>query len=669
MTTDLTPTELKQRAIDLLRLRYAEQRKAVAAVEPRLAEYYDHLCEFSSNVKGDERDLHNCSELLGALKFLRLLRSYTLDRPLLADIIYKYEGEWRQVDGLWRHVRGGVRHPGSSGEAYYRLQPFQVFVLAAIFALKAWVNTENEAGSRELLPTEEVRDGMIYDLRRLCTEFTLYTPRKTAKTQLSAFIQFYFFMNADVNAECLCCANSADQSKILFNRTKALIHQMDPKEQRIRFTAQTVNWKTGQFRTASLTSLSAGGRTKDGLCAQLCSADEYGSAGYINGSSDMGKLVSVVESSMGPRREPLTFISTTAGLITEGPFIDKLAGIEQALLGELADTPPTDSDRQMCLLLQPDVYERGDVDYMLTSRPLRRKINPMLGIIVQHSFYDDEIQKSRHNPEKQNEVVSKLLNVYQSATVKEWIRPEEIRRLQVPMRIDECVDTEGWDVYCGLDFSRGDDLNGVSFLAVRWNERTGEMEFFADMDSYMSEQAISESPLRALFEKWVAEGWLHAVSGQTFDPAVVVNRIIELHNKGVNFLGFGYDPYNAKTVINALSQWVYELGLPPEQIILPVRQNFATYNPAVNEFDYMVHRSFMNAQTGKNEPAPMIRFSKNPLWPHEFSNCVLSESSDGMGNVKPIKRTASGKVDNVQMLLSALILYDQSEFMDSRREK
>jgi phage terminase large subunit-like protein len=45
----------------------------------------------------------------------------------------------------------------------------------------------------------------------------------------------------------------------------------------------------------------------------------------------MGKLVSVVESSMGPRREPMTFISTTAGINTTGPFVDKLTGIKQLL--------------------------------------------------------------------------------------------------------------------------------------------------------------------------------------------------------------------------------------------------------------------------------------------------------------------------------------------------
>ena len=169
-------------------------------------------------------------------------------------------------------------------------------------------------------------------------------------------------MSGDENAECYCCANAIDQAKILFTRTSDLIRQMDPREKRIRFTASQVNWKPGQFRSASLTALSAGGKTKDGLFAQLCSADEYGSAAYVNGASDMGKLVSVVESSMGPRREPMTFISTTAGIIQAGPFIDKLAGIKALLLTELDPTYEHDlsTDRQMCLLLEPDEWEQQD---------------------------------------------------------------------------------------------------------------------------------------------------------------------------------------------------------------------------------------------------------------------------------------------------------------------
>jgi hypothetical protein len=41
----------------------------------------------------------------------------------------------------------------------------------------------------------------------------------------------------------------------------------------------------------------------------------------------------------------------------------------------------------------------------------------------------------------------------------------------------------------------------------------------------------------------------------------------------------------------------------------------------------------------------------------------LQESNDGMGNLKPIKRDGSAacKVDPVQMLMSALLLYNAAE--------
>lgn len=651
--------EQKQKAIDLLHKNTDGWWNMLERIEPRLKEYFDGLCNDSSIDEGDEYDLHNGDELAGALKFLRILRTYPFDVDKVQDIIYKYEGEWVNDGRRWQHIKGGVKHPGTTGPQYYRLQPFQVFILAAMFGPQTWINTHVKADSRELLPTERMNEeGEILDYRRLCTEFTLYTPRKTAKTQLSAFIQFLFFMNGDQNAECYCCANAADQSKILFNRTKDLIHQLDPKEKRIRFTASQVNFKDGQFRTASLTALSAGGKTKDGLFAALCSADEYGSAGYVNGQSDMGKLVSVVESSMGPRREPMTFISTTAGIIKEGPFIDKLAAMRLDLLKELDDREGFEiGDRQMCLLLHPDDWER-DEEILLTQHHIRRKVNPMLGIIVQHSFYDTEIAGARQNPEKMNEVVSKLFNVYQVANVAEWFKPDEIRAVQIDQRIDDCVEGDGWVVFAGLDFSKGDDLNGISYLAV--NLTTGE--FFGDMDSYISEETVNRSPIRELFRQWAEAGWLHIVPGQTFDPSWPVNRIIELHNKGINFVTFGYDPYNAKIVTNALSAWVFELGIQPKDIIIPVRQNYATYNSAVNEFDYMMKRADID-ERGKAVPNPMIHLSMNPMWPWQFSNCVLQESPDGMGNRKPIKRSASDscKVDNVQMLLTGLIGYDMSE--------
>ena len=634
-------TQDKQQAIEVLRRQFTEQGKQVAAIELRLFDYYADLCAHP--------DHHNAYELLGAIKFLRLLRTYVTDLDTVRDVIYKYEGIWRDNGGIWEHLDGGVKHPGTTGPTYYRLQPFQVFVLVAMFGLKAWINTEAEAGSRALLPTEKVIDGTIYDLRRLCTEFTDFTPRKTAKTQLSAFIQFWYFMSADDNAECYCAANASDQAKILFNRSKDLIHQMDPKEKRIRFTASQVNWKPGQFRSASLTALSAGGKTKDGLFAQLCSADEFGSAAYVNGASDMGKLVSVVESSMGPRREPMTFISTTAGIIQAGPFIDKLAGIKALLLTELDPTYEHDlsTDRQMCLLLEPDEWEQQDEDTLLTSKDVRRKINPMLGIIVQHSFYDDEISKARQNPEKKIEVVSKLFNVYQSVKVTSWIKGDRIRPLQIDRRITDCRYEEGWNVFVGMDFSGGDDLFAITYLAVRLNPETGNKEFFADFDAWILEAALQDSPNRLLFEKWIDEGHLHMIPGEVFYNERAIDRLIETQQAGINIVLFGYDPAQSVDPINNLKAWLQSLGIDAKTVlsmVVPVRQHALAQNPSILELEDLI-----------KAPEQFIHFSMNPMWPWLFTNALIEKKND-------LRRLTKGKpqdkIDPVAALINSVYLFD-----------
>ena len=637
----------KNNASELLKQMLPKQAKQVATIEPRLFDYYADLCQHPEH--------HNAYELLSAIKYLRLLRTYVLDLDTIHDVIYKYEGIWEKRNGVWEHISGGLKHPGTTGATYYRLQPFQVFVLAAMFSLKAWINTEAPAGSRALLPTEKEQDGTIYDLRSLCTEFTDFTPRKTAKTQLSAFVQFWYFMSGDDNAECYCCANASDQAKILFSRTRELIHQMDPKEKRIRFTASQVNWKPGQFRSASLTALSAGGKTKDGLFAQLCSADEYGSAAYVNGASDMGKLVSVVESSMGPRREPMTFISTTAGIITAGPFIDKLRGIKNMLLTELDDTYPHNlsTDRQMCLLLEPDEWEQQDEELLLTDKDVRRKVNPMLGVIVQHSFYEDEIAKARQNPEKKNEVISKLLNVYQTGRVTQWIKGDRIRPLQTDRRISDCKYEDGWGVFVGLDFSHGDDLFAITYLGVNYHQSDNRGRFFADTEAWVLEATMNESPNKALYEQWVARGWLHVCPGEVFDSAMAIAMLAAKHEQRINMTMFGYDPAQSVQPINNLKAWLQSLGIDGQSVInmvVPVGQSAMTQNPRVSELEDLI-----------KSPEQLLLFSNSPLWPWCFGNAAVETNTSDLRRILKGGPAPTCKIDPVAALVDALYCFDLSE--------
>lgn len=645
---DLNDFEKKQAAIDLLRKRYEEQRKQVAKIDERMTQYYEWILQHVSADPNDENDLVNYNEVLCAVKFLRLLRTYDFNHKKVRQVIKLREGTWKKVDGAWQHIEGGMRCPSTTGSQVFRWEPFQVFVLASIFGFYADIDTNLKEGERQLLPTEFVRNGRIYDHRRLCTDFTYFAPRKSDKTGLAAFIQVVFFLLEDYNAEIYCAANASDQAKLLYRRTKDLLRSID-SGQRIRMTETVCDWRPAYkaVRDSSIRPLSAGGKAKDGMFAQLCCADEYGSAAWINGKADMKMLVDVITSSMGPRREPLTLTTTTAGRITSGPFIEKLAALHTLLERELSEEGDLLTDRTLCILYEPDAWER-DEHVLLTSHKVRAKVNRMLGIIVQHQFYDDEAAKAQLTGDS-GEFISKFLNVYKATTVQEWIKPEEVRKLQQPIRIDQLqpVDGQPWLVFTGMDFSLGDDLYAHGYLCVN-PSLPAPRRFFADLDAWMSREAMDKSPLRSLFSQWEQQGHLHVVDGATVPPEVSLNRIDQLvQSRCAEFVAFGYDPYASKIPINALKSYVLGLGADPEQRVLPCRQTLAAFNSSVDELGYMIK----NAE-------PWITFSDSPLWAFEAGNMVLEEDAR-MGNKKPVKRAgSSGKIDNWIALLEGLQLFD-----------
>ena len=302
------------------------------SVDYRLRSYMEDLASDAYEMGDDCNTMHNYYEICCGLRFLKLLDRYEFDVAKVRRVIRLREGVWRQDGRRWHHVSGGIPQPTSTGRTFFRWEPFQVFVLASVFGFYCYVDTGARDGDRVLLPTETVIGGVVYDRRRLCTEFTLYAPRKVDKTGMSAFVQVVFFLMEDYNAQVYCCANSADQSKTLYTRTRGMLEYLN-RPHRFHITATVCDWlpEFRHVRDAQIVPLSAGAKTKDGLQAQLCCADEYGSAAWVRDHSDMKSLVDVIQSSMGPRREPLTFVSTTAGNIVDGPFVQILDGLHRLL--------------------------------------------------------------------------------------------------------------------------------------------------------------------------------------------------------------------------------------------------------------------------------------------------------------------------------------------------
>ena len=670
--TDITQESLqkKQEAIDLLAKRYRGMEQRTEDIDLRLRLYFEDLLEHSSAKEDDDNDWHGIYELLGAAKFLRMLDTYNFNTKKVQTVIRLREGEWVPVGKAWKHLSGGLKCPGMGGGQVYRWENFQVFILASIYGFYTWINTQVESGTKsELLRTEREKDGWIWDYRRMCTDFTLTGSRKIDKTGLGGFIGAEFMVFEDYNMEGFCCANSEDQAKIIFRRIKYLLQGMN-EENRFRLTESIAAWhdKYNEISTASIRPMTAGGKFKDGWFAQLCLKDEYGSAPYANGKSDMKRLVDVIESSMGPRREPLSVTMTSAGRITEGPFIQILDGLHAMLEREVfiesgKVAPVLTDDRTLTLLLEPDAWQR-DEHYLLTNRTVRRKVNPMLGKIVQHQFYEDQIAKAERDGDP-GEVIAKLFNVYSSGKVTKWITGDKIRPLQVAKRITDCHYQDGWRVFVGLDFSLGDDLYAMVTLGVNYTPSdTMRGRFFADAVAWVLEETMKKSPNRPLYEQWVEQGWLYVCPGEVFDSMLSINQLGAIDDRqDIDIRFFGYDPAQSIQPINQLKAWLQtilqkknpqataaDIANVIQQMVVPVSQTALTQNPRIAELESMIL-----------DKEPWIEFSMSPLWPWCFGNCAAEVSSSDLRRIVKGGPQPTHKIDLVHALLDALYGFDLAE--------
>jgi len=623
--------ELKQSLLESLPSRLAPFEGLMRECDDRLWEYVEYVLD-------TKEDHANVYELCGLRHFTKMLEC--------PDVDFVPKKVIKRISLLERLPSDTMR-----GRRTIRATKQQVYIFSILYGFYWWVNTNTAYDDQKLLPSEEVRDGIIWDYRRLNTDFDLYIPRKFGKTYIAGFDSLEGLLTSEDDYEEYLCANKLRQAKLLFNQTKDFVLSLSEQlglRKWIRTTSEQINWIEGNplGRKGLVEVMTAGGQGKDGMKAKRRKGDEIGSAPFIKDHSDMANLVAVIDSSMGTRREPHRMYTTTAGRINSGPYMLRLEILQQQLMN---DTLPLTT---FAYLLQPDPWEITDEELLLTSPTIWRKVNPHLGITIQNDFYEKEIAKARLDPDYMKEVLTKLFNIFQTDKAIDWIKAEDVRKLQTDRTIDDCTAEEGWIVFVGLDFSMGNDLHAISYLAVRENDEGTGMEFFGDMDAWISEEAYNEATLQDLYKVWIERGHLKLSPGATLDPNLPVNRIAQLYDNGVTFGGFGYDTYKAKTPINALSAWLVEItgnNKAPKDYIVPVSQTYAAYNPVVEEMDYMV----------KSEPA-LITFSSNPMLPWEFSNCIL-DVDVRYGNKKPLKRSANLKVDNVQCLLSALMMYDRAE--------
>ena len=617
----------------------------------------------------------NLYELLGIRKELRLMDSYDLDPQRVQRSLRAIEGQW--ANG--RHVKGGLKFSTPRGSQHVRLMPFQAWLIFEIYAFKVDVSMERTYHEGDmLLPTEWVRDGEVWDTRRLTQEAHWFLTRKSGKTELGGAVDFteVGFLG-DVNGQALICTNSSEQSQIAYKAIREFAMQVDPTcsnrmgGKYFRMTRNGLNWQPGHPMKGEIKCMAAGKTSKDGLYASVVHADEHGQAGYVNAHSDMQAAVDTCWGSTGPRREKLLLHTTTAGRIQNGPYKQKLEQVEASLLSEmqypLGQPHRTPDDYWCAFLLQLDKWELTDDLTKLDDPELFKKVNRSIGTTVQPTYYRERLHEAATGTEDtKQEVLTKDFNMWQSDRFIKWLSGDQIRPRQVERRITDCKYEDGWNIFVGCDFSQGDDLFAITYLGVNYrNDLPADQRMFADTEAWIVEAALKNSPNRSLYELWIEQGWLKVCPGDVFIPDMPINDMMAKNRDGLNLFMFGYDAAQSIQPINTIKAWLQSLGIDAatiKKMVVPVPQTFVAQNGILQKIEWLLLGQEYNIDTGGwsyTNDTPFLYLSNSPLWPWCFGNCKVEISSSELRAVR--KAGQHSKIDPIHALIDALWLFDLSE--------
>ena len=254
------------------------------------------------------------------------------------------------------------------------------------------------------------------------------------------------------------------------------------------------------------------------------------------------------------------------------------------------------------------------------------KANPNLGKTITYDTYMLDKERAENAPAARNDILAKRFGIpmegYTYFFTYEQTKPHKKR--------------DYWNMPCslGADLSQGDDFCAFTFLFPLPNEFFG-----VKARSYISERTLYKLPgaMRSKYDEFMAEGTLVVMPGTTLNMNDVYEDLIRYIEEVVNYdvQCFGYDPYNAREVVEA---WVKDHG------------------------EYGVEKVIQGAKT-ESVPLGEIRDlaeDRKLLFDEEImsftmGNCITLEDTNG--NRKLLKKRYEHKIDNVAALMDAWVAY------------
>jgi phage terminase large subunit-like protein len=503
----------------------------------------------------------------------------------------KYYFDEKAADSAVRYIEGNIRHV--KGE-----------LAGKLLKLEEWQKNEI---IRPLFGWKKRQDGT----RKFSSAY-VEVPKKSGKSFLAASMAAIFLdIDKEGGSEIVGVAWGRKQASLVFDATKEVIKKSPRLNKKCQVYRNTIQAPDHIGGTKKYHILSKEAGAEDGLNPQLAVIDELHEHKNSN-------VVEMVEKSMAARKQPLSFIITTAGSDLYGIghqrhqyAIDVVKGIYE------------DDNLLVCIY-------GADKDDDPFSEETWKKVNPNYGVSVYKEAYEREAAKAKGSSASLNSFKRYYLNIW-TQSADGWISDvvwKESSKYKDKWTHRNDIEDElhklglaDYPCYGGLDLSSRSDITAFTLL---WNI---DGQFYSLNWFWLPEEkgSMSADTKNIQYREWVDKGYITETDGNVVDYDFVIHKIKEL-SEIYQINSIAYDPYNSHHIVPKLDEIGAEL--------VEFRQGFLS----------------MNAPSKELEAAIMSkRFEHfgNPVLRWMAGNAEVA--TDPAGNIKIIKdrNRPEKKVDGI----------------------
>ena len=449
--------------------------------------------------------------------------------------------------------------------------------------------------------------------RRRYREVVLIVAKKNGKSLISSIVGLYLQVgDGEPGAEVYAVATKKDQAKIIWGEAKRMVNKSPELRKLIKPLVGEMDCAANE---SVFKPLASDTDTLDGLNVHGALMDE------VHQWRDGMALYDIIADGTTAREQPMTLITTTAGVVREDIYDNKYEYAAKVIIGYDDPDAGIVDDHFLPFIYELDAREEWEDERCWP------KANPGLGTIKNIRQLRDKVRKAQQSPDLQRNLLCKEFNIRETSGGS-WLSFDDINN-ETAFDVAELRPRYGVG---GADLSSTDDLTAacVIFMLPDCSDIYVIPMFWIPAD--LVERHINEDKVR--YDIWIDKGWVRTCPGNRINPDVIREWFLEVQSKYDIYLNLvGYDSWSAELWVNEMKR---SFG---DSTMRPVIQGKKTLSNPMK-------------MLAKDLQAHKIIYNNNGVLKWCMANTCVDE--DRNGNIQPIKsRKPTQRIDGLAALLDA----------------